>query len=58
MDVRGVLFLGGTVLDFHVGPADAREGHLVIVTLVEVLEVHVVAVRILISGFGGVIIYN
>lgn len=58
MDMGGVLILGGTVLDFDVGLADAVEGHPVVVTFVEVLEVHVVAVRILISGFGGVIIYN
>jgi hypothetical protein len=46
------------VLDFEVGPADAGEGDPVVVTLVEVLEVDVVAVRILISWLCGVIIYN
>lgn len=58
VDMRGVLFLASVVLDPEVGLADAGEGHPVIVTLVVILEVHVVAVRILISWFGGVIIYN
>lgn len=55
----GVVFLvAGTVLDFEGGGLDARVGEPVIVAFVEVLEVHVVAVGVLISGFGGIIIYN
>lgn len=56
--MRGVLLLGQSVLDFKVGGTDPREGHPVVVAFIEVLEVDVVAVGILISGFGGVIIYN
>jgi hypothetical protein len=57
MDVSGRV-LPRSVLNFVVSPPDAREGHPVIVTLVEVLEVDVVTIGILISRFGGVIIYN
>lgn len=57
MHVRGMVFCVG-VLYFQVGPTNAWEGDPVIVTLVEVLKVDVVAIGILISWFGGVIIYN
>lgn len=54
----GWIVFGVGVLDFEVGPPDACESHPVVVTLVEVLEVDVVAVGILISWLCGVIIYN
>ena len=46
------------VLDSSGGRTDAGVGHPVVIALIEVLEVNVVAVGILISGLGGVIIYN
>jgi hypothetical protein len=58
MYVRGVVLLGGRVLDFDVRATDVAEEDPVVVAFIEVFEVDVVAVGILISGFGGVIIYN
>ncbi len=55
--VRGSVVEGG-LLDPGGGGSDAREGHPVVVALVEVLEVHVVGVGVFILGFGGIIIYN
>lgn len=57
MDVCGRV-LGRGVVNFKVGAANTRVGHPVIVAFVQVLKVHVVAIGILISRFGGVIIYN
>lgn len=58
MYVGGVVLLGGRVLDLEVRATDVAEEDPVVVAFVEVFEVDVVAVGILISGFGGVIIYN
>lgn len=58
MDVRVVLLGRCTIVDFDVGAPEAGVGYPVVVALVEVLEVHVVGIGILISWFGGVIIYN
>lgn len=58
VDVGGGVVGGGVVVDFEGRPVDARGGHPVVVTLVEVLEVDVVAIGILISSSGRIIIYN
>jgi hypothetical protein len=57
VDVGVILFEGG-LLDTLGGPSNARKGDPVVVALIEILEVHVVGVGILISRFGGIIIYN
>jgi hypothetical protein len=54
----GVILFEGRLLDALAGAANPAKGHPVVVALVEVLEVHVVGVGILISRFGGIIIYN
>ena len=54
----GVILFEGRLLDALAGAANHAKGHPVVVALVEVLEVHVVGVGILISRFGGIIIYN
>lgn len=58
MEMRGILLGAVTVLDASSGWVDAGVGYPVIVALIEVFEVDVVAVGILISSLGGVIIYN
>ena len=58
MEVTKIFFRGRIVLNFEVGPSDLGERNPVIVALIEVLKMDVVAVGILISGFGGIIIYN
>ena len=58
MEARCVLLMRWVLFDFKGGGLDPRVRHPVIVALIEVLEVYVVAVGILISGLGGVIIYN
>lgn len=55
--VRVILF-EGRLLDALGGAPNPGKGDPVVVALVEVLEVHVVSVGILISRFGGIIIYN
>jgi hypothetical protein len=50
--------MAGVLVDLEIGGLDAGVRDPVIVALVEVLEVDVVAVGILISGLGSVIIYN
>jgi hypothetical protein len=54
----GVILFEGRLLDALSSPANPAKGHPVVVALVKVLEVHVVGVGILISRFGGIIIYN
>ena len=54
----GVILFEGRLLDALAGAANPAKGDPVVVALVEVLEVHVVGVGILISRFGGIIIYN
>jgi hypothetical protein len=54
----GVILFEGRLLDALASTANPAKGHPVVVALVEVLEVHIVGVGILISRFGGIIIYN
>lgn len=56
--VRACILMAGVLVDLDIGGFDAGVRDPVIVALVEVLEVDVVAVGILISGLGSVIIYN
>ena len=44
MDMSGDFLMWGIVVDLEVGRLDARVGNPVIIALIEVLEVHVVAV--------------
>ena len=52
------IIMSGVLVDLYIGGFDAGVRDPVIIALVEVLEVDVVAVGILISRFGSVIIYN
>lgn len=56
--VASGILMAGVFVDFDGGGLDAGVGDPVIVALVEVFVVDVVAVGILISGLGSVIIYN
>ena len=56
--VSAGILMAGVLVDLDVGGFDAGVRDPVIVALVEVFEVDVVAVGILISRFGSVIIYN
>ena len=56
--VRASILMAGVLVDLEIGGLDAGVRDPVVVALVEVLEVDVVAVGILISGLGSVIIYN
>ena len=58
METRCVLLMRRVLFDFKGGGLDPRVRDPIIVALIEVFEVDVVAVGILISRFGGVIIYN
>lgn len=58
MHVSAGILMAGVLVDLDVGGFDAGVRDPVIVALVEVFEVDVVAVGILISRFGSVIIYN
>lgn len=54
----GIAFFSWRVFDPLVGLTNPGKRNPVIVALIQVLEVDVVAIGILILGFGGIIIYN
>jgi len=56
--IGGDLLMEGTLLDLQGGRLDTGVGDPIIVAFVEVLKVDIVAVGVLVPGFGGVIIYN
>ena len=58
MDMGSNFLMSGIVLDSEGRRFDAGVRYPVIVALVKVFEVHVVAVGVLVPGFGGIIIYN
>ena len=58
VDIGGDLLMEGTLLDLEGGGLDTGVGDPIVVAFVEVLEVDIVAVGVLVPGFGGVIIYN
>ena len=58
MDMGSNFFMSGIVLDSEGRRFDTGVRYPVIIALVKVFEVNVVAVGVLVPGFGGIIIYN
>ena len=54
----GIAVFRWRVFDSLAGLTNPRKSNPVIIALIQVLEVDVVAIGILILGFGGIIIYN